>query len=113
MTINDEIRQDQDLKRRMEMHNKSIIMGKLAVRNCQYEIAINCLNAILEIRENYSTNIAQEALRAMNGCLPDNEIKWNTLISEYTLSMLTSQRGRLYSSPTTWRLYEKRKQKVS
>ena len=75
MTTSDEIKKNKDLKKRMEMHNKSIIIGKLAVRNCQYEIAVNCLNAILEVGENYSTNIAKEALRAMNGCLPDNEIK--------------------------------------
>ena len=75
MSINEEIKKNKELMKRMEMHNKSIIMGKLAVRNCQYEIAINCLNAILEVGENYSTKIAEEALRAMKGCLPDNEIK--------------------------------------
>ena len=68
MTINDEIRQDQDLKRRMEMHNKSIIMGKLAVRNCQYEIAVEGFTTLVEATD--PMGIAQTTLDAMQECLP-------------------------------------------
>ena len=45
-----------------------ILMAKLAVRNCQYNIAIEGLNTIVE--SNDPMMIAQKTVTAMGECIP-------------------------------------------
>tara|TARA_Y100000310_G_C20018265_1_gene506191 strand:- start:116 stop:289 length:174 start_codon:yes stop_codon:yes gene_type:complete len=44
------------------------LMAKLAVRNCQYKLAVEGLNTIVE--SNDPMNIAEKTLSAMEDCIP-------------------------------------------
>ena len=45
-----------------------ILMAKLAVRNCQYNIAVEGLNTIVE--SNDPMKIAEKTVTAMGECIP-------------------------------------------
>ena len=46
-----------------------VLTTKLAVRNCQYKIALEGLKAIVEYGD---TTVAEKTIEAMLDCLPDN-----------------------------------------
>ena len=51
------------------MENNTL-MAKLTVRGCQYKIAVEGLNAIVD--SNDPMNIAEKTLDAMKKCIPNN-----------------------------------------
>ena len=56
---------------KQEMTNRinNMLSPKLAVRNCQYKIALEGLKAIVEYGD---TTVAEKTIEAMLDCLPDN-----------------------------------------
>ena len=73
-----ELNLDQELKKKNglkmnkhEMTNRinNMLSAKLAVRNCQYKIALEGLKAIVEYGD---TTVAEKTIEAMLDCLPDN-----------------------------------------
>ncbi len=56
---------------KQEMTNRinNMLSAKLAVRNCQYKIALEGLKAIVEYGD---TTVAEKTIEAMLDCLPDN-----------------------------------------
>ena len=57
---------DEDSKRLLK-ENRTL-MAKLAVRQCQYKIAVEGLKTIVE--SNDPMNIAEKTLTAMDDCIP-------------------------------------------
>ena len=57
---------DEDSKRLLK--DNRILVAKLAVRNCQYNIAIEGLNTIVD--SNDPMMIAEKTLTAMKDCIP-------------------------------------------
>ena len=57
---------DEEYKRLLK--DNRILMANLAVRNCQYKIAVEGLNTIVE--SNDPMNIAEKTLTAMGDCIP-------------------------------------------
>ena len=57
---------DEDHKRLLK--ENQILMANLAVRNCQYRIAVEGLNTIVE--SNDPMKIAEKTLSAMGDCIP-------------------------------------------
>ena len=57
---------DEDLKKILK--DNRILMAKLAVRQCQYKIAVEGLNTIVE--SNDPMMIAEKTLTAMGDCIP-------------------------------------------
>ena len=57
---------DEETKRLLK--DNRILMANLAVRNCQYKIAVEGLNTIVE--SNDPMNIAEKTLVAMGDCIP-------------------------------------------
>ena len=55
-----------DLKRQNDM-----LLAKLTVRGCQYKIAVEGLNKIVE--SNDPVGIADKTLKAMEECMPKSE----------------------------------------
>ena len=73
-----ELNLDQELKKKNglkmnkhEMTNRinNMLSAKLAVRNCQYKIALEGLKAIVEYGD---LTVAEKTIEAMLDCLPDN-----------------------------------------
>ena len=56
-----------DEEKRLLKENR-ILMANLAVRNCQYKIAVEGLNTIIE--SNDPMNIAERTFTAMKDCIP-------------------------------------------
>ena len=56
---------------KQEMTNRinNMLSAKLAVRNCQYKIALEGLKAIVEYGD---LTVAEKTIEAMLDCLPDN-----------------------------------------
>ena len=56
---------------KQEMTNRinNMLSAKLAVRNCQYKIALEGLKSIVEYGD---TTVAEKTIEAMLDCLPDN-----------------------------------------
>ena len=57
---------DEETKRLLK--DNQILMAKLAVRQCQYKIAVEGLHTIVE--SNDPMNIAEKTLSAMDECIP-------------------------------------------
>ena len=57
---------DEETKRLLK--DNQILMANLAVRNCQYRIAVEGLNTIVE--SNDPMKIAEKTLSAMGDCIP-------------------------------------------
>ena len=57
---------DEDHKRLLK--ENQILMANLAVRNCQYRIAVEGLNTIVE--SNDPMKIAEKTISAMGDCIP-------------------------------------------
>ena len=56
---------------KQEMTNRinNMLSAKLAVRNCQYKIALEGIKAIVEYGD---LTVAEKTIEAMLDCLPDN-----------------------------------------
>ena len=59
---------DEEIKTLLK--DNRILMANLAVRNCQYKIAVEGLSAAIEMND--PMNIAEKTLTAMDDCIPKN-----------------------------------------